>query len=207
MSYRKIHQRVLNATDKEELAAAYREWAASYDGDLLEKLDYVAPVHAGRILNAHLKDLEVPILDAGCGTGLVGLCLNELGYTRIEGLDYSPEMLEKARAKEVYSRVFQGDLTDRLDLPDACYGAIISVGTFTCGHVGPEAFSELLRITRPGGLICFTVRDRAWDEDAYQAVLDEHAAAGRWQLVEDVTTDYLRGEGSRCRICVYRKTE
>lgn len=207
MSYREIHQRVLNAADKEELAEAYREWAASYDGDLLDKLDYVAPAQASRILSVHLEELDGLILDAGCGTGLVGLCLKELGYRRVEGLDYSSEMLDQAREKNIYRRLFQADLTGRLALEDARYAAIISVGTFTCGHVGPQAFSELLRITRPGGLICFTVRDRAWDDDGYQEVIEEHAAAGRWQLLEEAMTDYLRGEGSRCRICVYRKSE
>jgi len=37
------------------------------------------------------------------------------------------------------------------DIPDSAYGGI-SVGTFTHGHVGPEAIDELLRVAGPGTL-------------------------------------------------------
>jgi len=39
---------------------------------------------------------DVEILDFGCGTGLVGQCLNEMGYSNISGIDASEKMLELA---------------------------------------------------------------------------------------------------------------
>ena len=200
-----IHQRVLTAASKEELETAYGEWADRYDKDLVDEMGYVAPIMTCRILQAHVPDLRARILDAGCGTGLVGEYLRQQGYRKLEGLDYSEKMLEKAREKNAYAVLSCGDLTATLDFPDDTFDAIVSVGTFTCGHVGPDAFAELIRITRPGGIICFTVRDRAWQEDGYRPVMAELEREGRWKMVEETSSDYIRQEGSSCRICVYRK--
>ncbi len=200
-----IHDRVLNATSKEELATVYGEWAEQYDTDLIDEMGYVAPVIASQLLQGYVDDLNARILDAGCGTGLVGENLHQKGYRNLEGFDYSAQMLEKAKAKEVYNRLHQGDLTARLDLAENNYDAIISVGTFTSGHVGPEAFDELIRITRPGGHLCFTVRDQAWEEDNYRFAMDKLEKSGVWKCVEEKTTDYIQQEGSSCKVCIYQK--
>ena len=203
MSKRKsIHDRVLNAENLEELMAAYDEWAAKYDDDLLGEMGYVAPIIASNLLKDSLVDKEARILDAGCGTGIVGGILQEHGYRHIEGLDYSPTMLAQAEAKDIYQALHRGDLTNALEIDDHIYDAIISVGTFTCGHVGPAAFDELVRITRPGGYLCFTVREQAWDEEDYQAKVGELESRGRWELQETLTADYIRQEGARCKVCL-----
>ena len=199
-----IHNRVLNAASLEELMAAYGEWAAKYDHDLLGEMGYVAPMIASNLLKDHLIDKGARILDAGCGTGIVGGLLHEHGFRHIEGLDYSSPMLAQAGAKNIYQALHHGDLTATLEIADDVYDAIISVGTFTCGHVGPEAFDELVRITRPGGQICFTVREQAWEEENYQTKVGELEVRGRWQLQEMLTADYIRQEGARCKVCLYQ---
>ncbi len=202
---KEIHERVLNATDKDELASAYAEWAESYDQDLLDELGYVAPALACEQLMPYLTDPQARTLDAGCGTGIVGKLLHQQGYHNLEGLDYSRHMLDKAREKGVYRQLHQADLNASLELPEACFDAVISVGTFTCGHVGPEAFGELIRVTRSGGILCFTVRDQAWDEDDYQLAMDQLVRQGLWTNMAEMTTDYLQQEGSSCKISIYRK--
>lgn len=202
---KEIHDRVLNAKNKEELATAYGEWAERYDNDLIDEMGYVAPTLAGQLLQKYLKDEQAQILDAGCGTGLVGVFLHQAGFRHLEGLDYSADMLARAKEKSVYTRLCQGDLTARLDLPDDGYDAVISVGTFTCGHVGPEAFAELIRVTRPGGHLCITVRDRAWEEDNYRDAMARLEESGAWTCIEEQAADYIQQEGSRCNICIYQK--
>ena len=202
---KEIHERVLNATSKEELAAVYGEWAEHYDKDLIDEMGYVAPAIASQLLQGHVSDLSARILDAGCGTGLVGADLHQMGYRNLEGFDYSAQMLERAKDKKVYTRLHQGDLTGRLDLVDNSYDAIISVGTFTCGHVGPEAFDELIRITKPGGHLCFTVRDQAWEKDNYRVAMDKIENIGAWKRVEEKNTAYIQQDGSSCNVCIYQK--
>lgn len=201
---KEFRERVLNASGKDELKEAYSEWAEHYDSELSNTMDYVAPVYTGKLLQKYLGHKMATILDAGCGTGLVGEYLHPVDNYKIEGLDYSPDMLEKAREKKVYKKLFQGDLTSQLNLVDDYYDAVISVGTFTCAHVGPEAFDEFLRITRPGGYICFSVREEAWVQDNYQRRIAEIKNSGLWIQLEINSTDYIKSEGSRCKICIFK---
>lgn len=53
-------------------------------------------------------------------------------------------------AKGRYRHAIEADLTGPLALGDSLYGGIVSSGTFTHGHVGPDALDELLRIAQPG---------------------------------------------------------
>ena len=47
-------------------------------------------------------------------------------------------MLDVAQTKGIYRALFAGDLTARLPVDDGTYAGIVSSGTFTNGHVGPE---------------------------------------------------------------------
>ena len=199
-----IHERVLKASSKEELMAAYGEWAEKYDNDLIGEMGYVAPMISSKLLQRYIDRKDARILDAGCGTGVVGECLNKDGYSNLEGVDYSQQMLDKAREKCIYSTLNLSDLTKTLDISDNVYDAIICVGTFTCGHVGPEAFSELIRITKPGGYICFTVREQAYEEDGYRSKMRKLENDGIWELQELYSTDYIQQEGSTCKVCLYK---
>ncbi len=202
-----IHERVLNASCKQELKAAYRDWAERYDTDLVDEMGYVAPKVASDLLLKYLNDPNARILDAGCGTGLVGSIMHKCGYTNIEGVDYSPDMLEQAAEKGIYRALIEADLTNALNIADRQYDAVISVGTFTCGHVGPQALDELVRITKKGGYICFTVREQAWEEDRYIPKIEAMTAAGAWEMKEMHTADYIRQEGASCKACLYRITQ
>ncbi|HCR19847.1 MAG TPA: hypothetical protein DIU35_20410 [Candidatus Latescibacteria bacterium] len=199
-----IHYRVLNAANIDELKEIYKDWADAYDHDLINELGYVAPATTVNEFQSFLPNTQATILDAGCGTGLVGALLNEKGYQVIDGLDLSPEMLEKAKEKQVYRDLIQADLTASLDLPDNQYDAVISVGAFTCAHVGPEAFNELLRITKPGGYICFSVRNSSWEEDQYHLKMTVLEREGRWKRLKADTANYIEREGSQCKVCVYQ---
>ncbi len=103
------------------------------------------------------------MLDAGAGTGLIGEWLNIMGYGNVEALDISEGMLEVARAKSCYSAFHVLALGGDLPFADNSYGGIISAGVFTSGHVGAEGLDELVRITRPGGVIVLTVKGTLWD--------------------------------------------
>jgi predicted TPR repeat methyltransferase len=201
---KKIHERVLNANNTEELMSAYRDWAGHYDNDLLGEMRYVAPKIASDLLLSHLNNGDSTILDAGCGTGIVGELIHKNGYTQIDGLDYSSDMLEIASEKDIYDKLIQGNLMERLDIEDDAYEAVISVGTFTSGHVGPNALDELIRVAKPGGLICFTVREEAWKKEAYQSKVNECVNKGAWEIINIETADYIQQEGSNCMVCLCR---
>lgn len=69
-------------------------------------MEYTGPLVAAKQLDEKLKELnlnnDVRILDLGCGTGLVGEQLYNMGYKNIDGIDFSDELLKVAESKKVY---------------------------------------------------------------------------------------------------------
>ncbi|MEM9268846.1 MAG: class I SAM-dependent methyltransferase [Pseudomonadota bacterium] len=137
----------------EDARAKYNAWASTYDQSFAQAWGYIAPREIAGILNG--TGAEGPVLDIGAGTGLVAEHLT--GHV-VDGIDIAPDMLDIARSKGLYRELIIGDLTQPLALNSGTYGAVISCGTFTHGHVGPECFPELLRVTRPGAqFVCGTI--------------------------------------------------
>ena len=93
-------------------------------------------------------------------------------------------MLAKAAARGIYRRLIRADLTLDIDLPDACYDAMVSSGTFACGHVGPAPFDELVRLLRPGGLLSFPVHVDTWSAQGFEAKLAGLVDSDHLALVE-----------------------
>jgi SAM-dependent methyltransferase len=97
----------------------------------------------------------------------------------VDGFDISADMLARAEEKGLYRNRILGDLTGPLDLADASYGGVISCGTFTHGHVGPECLAELLRVTRPGALFCCGTIAPVYDQMGFGSALARLVAEGR----------------------------
>lgn len=188
-----------------QLRERYDVWAADYDRDL-DELKWSAP-QAGAERCAHFAQLGKEILDAGCGTGLVGVALAALGHTRVVGFDLSTGMLERSAERGVYSELHQGSLLDRLPFDDGRFGSVVSVGVFTLGHVDGSAFAELARVTAPGGHVSFTFRDDAVDRLGYRDAQQQLIDAGAWELVdrtEPMALIHEDGEDIMLRVWTWR---
>lgn len=183
---------VYAATAPDEVAAAYDQWAESYEADMAAS-GYRHPTIALALLARHLPRGAGPILDAGVGTGLMGQWLPLVGYDVVDGLDLSAGMLAVAARKGVYRTLQQVALGGPLPFVDGAYAAIISTGVFTTGHVGAEALPELIRICAPGGMIVLTVKLTIW-ETGFSAAMAALQAAGRVRLVEQ-TAPYVSMPG------------
>ena len=146
----------------------YKKWAQTYDQDFAFKSNYLSPNKICNYYNKYARITDTPILDVGAGTGLVGECLNKTGNKKIIGIDISPEMLEQAKLKGYYSSLIEEDVTKKISLKSNSIGAIVSAGTFTHGHVGPNAFDELLRITKPGGLFVLSINSKVFIKGGFQ---------------------------------------
>lgn len=153
---------VYEAKAPEEVAALYDGWAETYDAEMA-KAGYRHPAIGLALLSRHLPRGAGPILDAGCGTGLLGDWLGIMGLGPVEGLDLSPGMLAVARAKGAYAALHNLALGRDLPFADGHFAGTISTGVFTTGHVGAEGLPELIRITRPGGTIVLTVKTTLWE--------------------------------------------
>lgn len=146
----------------------YSAWAKSYDQEFIAEMDYRLPDEVARVFKA--TGGVGPVLDIGAGTGALGVLLADVGP--VDGTDISQEMLDVAATKQVYRDVFWGDLTDRLPCEDSTYNAVVSSGTFTTGHVGPDAIDEVLRVVKKGGLVVISVNAHHWESAGFKAKCD-----------------------------------
>ena len=194
----------LSASNLDELEGIYKNWAANYESDVINLAGYVGHLITSDLLLNYFDDIGAKVLDAGCGTGLVGEILFKNSFRNIEGIDFSQEMLDIANRKNFYQSLKLADLTKKLDYENDSFDAIICAGTFTCGHVGPEALKEMVRITKKGGFICFTVRKQEWEASPYLEIMDDLEETDSWRKLVKKTKDYNVKEGVSCQLCLYQ---
>lgn len=192
--------------DPKKVRAFYEDWARNYNLDTTSS-DYTGPVIAAKLLQQNLPDPASLLLDAGCGTGMVGVELQALGYSRIDGFDLSESMTELAAASGAYRDLLGGiDMLRASDsYADETYDAILSVGVFTLGHVPPEALLVLLQLARSQGLVLVSTRTHYYDQTNFQQVVDELIATGRAELVQLVKNAPYTNDGNG-HYWVLRKT-
>ena len=176
-------QWVYAARNNLELEERYDQWAKRYDEDLEEDYGWLGPAIALEACKQYLPT-DARILDAGAGTGLVGKMLAEAGFHRLTAIDMSPGMLEEARSKGVYCELHRMVLGGKLDFPDDSFDAVVSIGVLTLGHAPARSLDELVRVTRPGGFVIFTLRPDLYESAGFREVREELEAAGRWELVK-----------------------
>lgn len=156
----------------EDNIAYYEKLAASYDEDFAEGLGYALPDTVAKQFHASCQAEDSPILDVGCGTGLLADALNTSGLT-IDGIDISDAMLALAERKQNYRRLMKVDLTQPLDSEMEKYGAILSCGTFTHGHLGPDALVRLLGIAKRNGLFVISINKEHFRQLGFESVLQK----------------------------------
>jgi len=201
-----ILDRVYSAKTVEELEAGYDDWAKTYDDDL-QRFGYRLPAIVTGLCGRYVSRDSVPLLDAGCGTGLIGDALHLLGYERLVGIDMSTGMLRVARDKHTYRELHRMILGSPLDFEDSKFAATFAVGVITIGHAPADAFDELIRVTRSGGYLIFSIRVDREPETGYLDKLDALEHQQRWRRTE-MTTPFqslpLAEPEVMHRVCVYQ---
>ncbi|TEY85788.1 hypothetical protein BOTCAL_0012g00440 [Botryotinia calthae] len=193
----------LNPSD---LQAFYAQWAPTYNSHIVASQNYVAPTLIAQIACQSPYCPTLRILDAGCGTGLVGVALAESGAKEIDGLDFSPAMLTQARLTGCYRNLFVGDLSRAIEVPDGTYDLVTCAGTFTYGHVGPDpALREFTRILIPNGLIIATILEEVWDSGGYKAEIEKLETEAILEVVSVELNDYRKGSDKAYMVVLKKK--
>jgi predicted TPR repeat methyltransferase len=181
-------ERVYSSQSSQTIAAAYDDWAETYDADML-RVGYANTAVAAGLVTRWIKNRDSAVLEAGVGTGILGEVLSILGYRSLSGVDISEGMLAKAHRRGVYHRLTRAVLGETLGFETDAFDAVICFGVFTPGHAPCHALDELIRVTAPGGYMIFTVSAAAWRDGGFEAKLGELESAGRTSLRES-TQEY-----------------
>jgi predicted TPR repeat methyltransferase len=135
----------------------------------LSQLDYRAP---DILVKAAMGCLSQPwpnVLDLGCGTGLVGQCLQ--GHAlRVDGVDLSPGMVNRAQASGHYRQVWQADIHDAMEQAHRAedqYDLIVSADVFIYVGALERAFQLAARVLRAGGGLAFSLEEWASGPENY----------------------------------------
>lgn len=183
-----------------DVRSGYAEWVETYERTVEDAMDIELLEALHEVQWQEIRRAA----DLGCGTGRTGAWLKERGIASIDGVDLTPEMLAVARARHVYDRLIEADVS-ATGLASEEYDLVM-----TClvdEHL-PDLlplYSEASRIAAPGGtyvLVGFhphfimaagmpTHFDRASGEtvaiETYVHLLSDHVSAAHgagWRLVE-----------------------
>ena len=183
----------LKTTD--EVMKYYDEWGDKnkYDQDMID-WEYSGPKETVEIFKKYMKNKDVKIYDAGCGTGLVGTELKKFGYNYYDGADLSQKLLDLV-PKNLYQNLSKVDLNKKIEIEDNTYDAVMCVGTFTYAHVKPNALDEFVRITKNNGLICFTINEGIHKEYGFDKKIKELKDKNKWKEIEFFKSEYIASKG------------
>ena len=190
---------------KEKVLDYYDNWTkkGQYNKDMVV-WNYEAPQNTASLLNKHAIDKKINILDAGCGTGLVGKELKKYGYSNLTGIDFSQSMLDLI-TPGIYHTIDLVDLNEPLKYEDNTFDALMCVGTFTYGHVKAHVLNEFIRIVNYQGLICFTINEGIYKEYEFDKKIDELTKNNQWEIIEFSKSTYIVNKNIEAWLCIARK--
>jgi len=132
----------------------YADWAETYDTDFVASQGYMYHVRVAEMMVRQKSLVNGAVLDVGCGTGIVGVCLREGAIEVVDGIEISPKMLAECGKKKTsdgipaYRNLIQADLTKTLDIP----GTLRVVG-INSKHYKSIGFGEKLSADVVEGMI------------------------------------------------------
>jgi predicted TPR repeat methyltransferase len=135
----------------------FDQYAACFDRQLVKSLGYQVPSKLRRALDECLR-VETPFrnaVDLGCGTGLSGLAFLKI-TERLSGVDLSPQMVDKARQKNIYDVLHVLDINRFLMETSELYDLFIAIDVFVYLGDLRDIFQAVRKRALPGAIFLFS---------------------------------------------------
>lgn len=201
---KKIHEQSMDPSiNKKEV---YNKWFNTYE-NYVKDLEYFGPTNISLKLKEFIDNkTDLNILDFGCGTGLVGVELNNLlreNYNlNIDGIDISENMIQICRTKNIYNHIWNLDLTQKSLPENYQYDFIVSSGVFLEGHVSFSIIEILLNSLKPKNHLIFTTRFSFLNKN-FAEFYNHVTKNKRCKMVYCEDIDYLRNV--KCKLIILYK--
>ena len=132
----------------------YREWADTYDNELAQN-EYITPIRTARALATFAFNKSTTILDFGCGTGLSAEALISCGFSSIDGIDISNEMIEIAQRKRIYRNLECYTPDKGMPIKQNEYSIITAIGVISVGAAPITIFDQVFDLLPQNDYLLF----------------------------------------------------
>lgn len=134
----------------------YKNFAASYESRMLEDLKYAGPQRMIEAVDSVIGDKSgMTVLDLGCGSGLAGITFRPRAASLV-GVDLSPDMIELARARNLYDSLDVGEITGWLAQGDGLFDLVVSTDVIIYFGDLTAIIGAMARRLKPGGVFAFS---------------------------------------------------
>ena len=168
-----VHQKNAARAPLSYVREVYDGYAEEFDTHLSAGLGYRIPQELSELLRKHVAIPEAgwDIVDLGCGTGLNGVALKDIACSLV-GVDASPKMLEKAKARGIYAALFCDDMVAFLrNAQPASRDLIVATDVFIYTGDLSEIFTQSARVLRQQGVLAFSIESTEEHESDFQLQL------------------------------------
>lgn len=182
----------------------YASWASTYDNEV-QKNGYVTPERVAKALKDIVTNQSEVILDYGCGTGLSGFALQAVGFTNIDGLDVSQEMVSVAEKKSIYKKLTVFDPSTKIPVHADQYKIITAIGVIGAGAAPLEVFDNLFSLLPPNGLFAFSFNDHTLSDPNYEEKVNQCLSSGQAIILHKSYGNHLPKANLKSNIYILKK--
>ena len=182
----------------------YASWASTYDNEV-QKNGYVTPERVAKALKDIVTNQSEVILDYGCGTGLSGFALQAVGFTNIDGLDVSQEMIILAEKKSIYKKLTVFDPSTKIPVHADQYKIITAIGVIGAGAAPLEVFDNLFSLLPPSGLFAFSFNDHTLSDPNYEEKVNQCLSSGQAIILQKSYGNHLPKANLKSNIYILKK--
>jgi predicted TPR repeat methyltransferase len=152
--------RFVDAAPVEYIKDLFDQYADHFEEHLQTQLGYEVPKLAANYIKELINDEEKTVLDLGCGTGISAIEMGKLSIkANFTGIDLSTKMLDEAKKKNLYNKLYQVEIKEFLQNYDSKFDIILAFDLFIyIGNLN-QIFALIKKILTEKGIFALSIEE------------------------------------------------